>query len=223
MRKSSSRRSIIADLFCFFQVAVSRWPVTRTWVPAVLVPPAGRPWTRGVRRRRHTEPRTWWCFPVTVAAPFEIIWDARPCYPSGCAVSGKERAGPWRNRMRRILYGREVLARRWKAAVQRAIVLFQSVRSYTEQFFFFFFPLNFRWHTRSEIDTNISETRNELWMRDVNEPGMLRKGGVHAVNPIATFPRGRMGPTDVMLLFFFLCAIFPRESLAFCHFLCSLR
>lgn len=90
--------STFHPLCSFFQVAVNRWPVTKTWAPAVSVPPAGRR-TRGARRPPRTGPRPWWCFPVTPVAPFEIIWDARPCFPSGCAVSDKERAK--RKKMRR--------------------------------------------------------------------------------------------------------------------------
>lgn len=44
---------------------------------------------QGARQRLPMVLKTWWSFPATVADPFEIIWDAQPCYRNGCAVSGK--------------------------------------------------------------------------------------------------------------------------------------
>lgn len=203
--------SIIVDLFYFFQVVVNPWPVTRTWVPAVSVPPAGRPLTREVRRRRLMGPRIWWCFPVTAVAPFEIIWDARPCYPSGCAVSGKEGARPWREK--NSLRKKSSRSKMEGCFAVQCAISFQSVdHTQNSSLSPFELPLIY-----SEIDaTSAKLWTNSEWRMSTTR-SVIRKEGVHAVNPAATFPRGVCG-AQMQFFLFFLRAIFPRESLVFCHF-----
>lgn len=184
--------SIIVDLFYFFQVVVNPWPVTRTWVPAVSVPPAGHPLTRGVRRRRLMGPRIWWCFPVTAVAPFEIIWDARPCYPSGCAVSGKEGARPWREK--NSLRKKSSCSKMEGCFAVQCAISFQSVDR-TKQFSF---PLwtsaDIQWDRR-----NVSETLNELWMRDVNDQECYSKGRCACRKSSRDFSTRRVRRTDAIL------------------------